>query len=107
MPHPNVLQLHKLILSTIPNVKHSKRRGFCFFFTGKKKIITYFCLREILFYTYFKPPLADIIVCSGRTTPYLFEVQYDYRSTRVQQYSTRLCTQRKYAIRRQWYYLRR
>src|SRR5690606_30106844 len=35
--HPDVLRLHKLILSTIQYVKHLKRRFFCFFFEGKKK----------------------------------------------------------------------
>ncbi len=35
--HPDVLQLYKLILSTIPNVKYPKRRVFLFtFFEGKK-----------------------------------------------------------------------
>src|SRR5690606_40303655 len=37
MPHPNVLRLYKFILSTIPNVKHSKRRFFGSFFLKKEQ----------------------------------------------------------------------
>src|SRR5690606_12269338 len=36
-PHPDVLQLHLINFCTFPYVKHPKRRGFCFFFTEKKK----------------------------------------------------------------------
>jgi len=37
-------------------------------------LINYFCLREILFCTYFKPHVAYIGVCSGGVTSYLLEI---------------------------------